>query len=145
MKRKSWGRLLALWLGLGLVVNFTWEMAQMSLYGNADVGWRHCFVASLEDVALLGALYLVAACAAQEWAWFARFGPWRWLALAANGALVAVLIEQRAMLAGTWSYAPGMPRLPLLGVGLVPVLQMTILPVGLAALSYLLWRGKPHE
>jgi hypothetical protein len=87
MTRKPWVWLLALWLGLGLLANFIWEMVQMSLYGKADMGWRSCFVAALGDVALLGTLYLTAACAAHEWAWFARLGPWRWLALVANGAL----------------------------------------------------------
>jgi hypothetical protein len=124
------------WAGGGLIANFAWEMLQMSLYGKLAGGWLRCFQASLGDLSLLGLLYALMACAAEEWAWFRRLSPWRLLLVAALGFLVAVAVEQHALLTGAWSYRGGMPRLPFLGVGWTPVLQMILIPLGLAWLSH---------
>jgi hypothetical protein len=124
------------WIGGGLVANFAWEMLQMPLYGKLEGGWWRCFQAALGDVALLILLYALMACAAEDWFWFERLSRWRLLLLAVLGFLVAVLIEQKALLAGAWSYRDGMPRVPFLGVGWPPVLQMILIPLGLAWLSH---------
>lgn len=128
------GRILAVWAGGGWLANFAWEMLQMQLYGEFDGVWLRCFQASLGDVAILAVLYGLMACAAEEWIWFARLSPWRLSLLAALGFLVAVLIEQKALSAGAWSYRPGMPRVPYLDVGWLPVFQMILIPLGLARL-----------
>jgi hypothetical protein len=129
------GRIGAVWGGGGLVANFAWEMLQMPLYGKFEGGWLRCFQASLGDVAILAVLYGLMACAAEEWNWSKRLSPWRLSLLAALGFLVAVLIEQWALSAGAWSYRPAMPRVPVLGVAWTPVLQMILIPLGLAGLS----------
>ena len=129
------GRIWALWAGGGWIVNFAWEMLQMPLYGKFAGGWWRCFQAALGDVVILAVLYALMACAAEDWTWFERLSPWRLFLLAALGFLIAVLIEQRALLAGTWSYQAEMPRVPFLGVAWPPVLQMILIPLGLAGLS----------
>jgi len=134
--RRAAGRTCLIWAGGGLVANFAWEMLQMSLYGNFEGGWWTCFLASLGDVALLALLYGLMACAAEDWIWFVRLSRWRLLLLAVLGFLVATVIELRALLEGAWIYRAGMPRVPLLNVGLVPVLQMILIPLGLAWLSH---------
>lgn len=98
-------------------------------------GWWRCFQASLGDVAILAVLYGLMACAAEDWIWFERLSPWRLFLLAALGFLVAVLIEQRALSTGAWSYRPTMPRVPFLDAAWPPVLQMILIPLGLAGLS----------
>ena len=46
-----------------------------------------------------------------------------------SGALVAVLVESSAVhVAHRRTYSPGMPLLPVLNVGVVPLLQMLLLP-----------------
>ena len=45
------------------------------------------------------------------------------------GAVTAVAVERIALATGRWTYNPLMPIVPLLQVGLWPVLQMTLLPV----------------
>ena len=45
------------------------------------------------------------------------------------GFLIAVHIEQRALETGRWSYGQLMPIIPYVQVGLMPVLQMMILPM----------------
>lgn len=129
-------RIGAIWVGGGLVSNFAWEMVQMPLYGKFAGGWWRCFLASLGDVVLLALLYGLMACAAEDWAWFERLSRWRLLLLALLGLLVAVVVELRALLEGAWSYRAAMPRMPLLNVGWIPVLQMIIIPLGLAWLCH---------
>ncbi|MFL6289268.1 MAG: hypothetical protein ACJ759_00040 [Thermoanaerobaculia bacterium] len=126
----------AIWVGGGLVSNFAWEMLQMSLYGKFEGGWWGCFQAALGDVVILALLYGLMACAAEGWAWFERLSRWRLLLLALLGFLVAVVVELRALLEGAWSYSAAMPRMPFLNVGWIPVLQMIVIPLGLARLSH---------
>jgi hypothetical protein len=135
MSWRAAARIWALWLGGGLIINFAWEMLQMPLYGRfEDGGWR-CLEAALADTLLLGLLYFLMACAAEDWIWFARMSRWRVLLLAVLGLLVATVVELRALVAHAWSYRAGMPRLPFLGVGLLPALQMVLIPLGLAWMS----------
>jgi hypothetical protein len=49
------------------------------------------------------------------------------LVLAVIGLVVAVAIEQHALLVGTWGYMPAMPIVPILNIGLIPILQMALL------------------
>lgn len=53
--------------------------------------------------------------------------PRDFLLLAAFGACIAVFVEYKAFLLERWAYTPAMPVVPLLGVGLSPLLQMTLL------------------
>lgn len=128
-------RIWMVWGGGGLVANFAWEMLQMPLYGRFEGGWRRCFQASLGDLLSLALLYGLMACAAEDWFWFRRLSRWRLLLLAVLGFLVATVIELRALLDGAWSYRDAMPRVLFLKVGWVPVLQMILIPFGLAWLS----------
>jgi hypothetical protein len=132
---KALGRTLAVWAGGGLVANFAWEMLQMPLYGKFEGGWWRCFQAALGDAALLAVIYALMACAAEDWLWFKRMSRWRLLLLAALGFLVAVVVEQKALLSGAWRYRDEMLRLPVLDLGWSPVLQMILIPLGLAWLS----------
>jgi len=135
MSGRAAARIWVLWLGGGLAANFAWEMLQMPLFARFEGGWWQCFQASLGDIGLLGALYVLMACAAEDWIWFERMSPWRVLLLTVLGLLVATVVELRALVAGAWSYRAGMPRLPFLRVGLLPALQMIVIPLGLAGMS----------
>ena len=46
----------------------------------------------------------------------------------AAGLLLGAGIEWRALAAGRWTYTAAMPIVPLLNVGLLPVLQLLVLP-----------------
>jgi len=141
MTARMYGRIGTVWVGCGLIANYVWEMLQMPLYGEFRGGWWRCFEAALGDVAILAVLYLVMALAAEDWCWFMRLSRWRLLLLAVLGILIAVLVEQQALLGGAWSYRGSMPRVPLLGVGWPPILQMVLIPGGLAALCRSWCRG----
>ena len=132
-------RTLLLWMVAGFAFNFTWEVLQLPLYigqGSFELHAWQCFVASLWDVGLLASLYAFLCLVTRERYWFLRLGSFRLLLLAAAGFVIAVLIELRALDHGKWGYTPAMPRVPGLGVGLSPVLQMVLIPLALAWLSH---------
>jgi hypothetical protein len=129
-------RVLLIWGLGGFLANVAWEMLQMPLYKDFEGGWGSCLAAALGDVAILAGLYVFMACAAESWLWFRSLGYRRQIALAAAGFLVAVVIELRALAEGSWIYAAAMPLVPFFGVGWVPILQMIVIPLGLAWLSH---------
>ena len=61
--------------------------------------------------------------------WFVRPGLSGYAVTIAAGAALAIAIEWTAVhVLQKWTYAESMPRLPGLEIGLVPVLQMMLLP-----------------
>jgi hypothetical protein len=124
-------RLLVVVFLVAIAVNFAWEMAQAELFEPmgeaAQATWR-CLVASLGDG------MIVLTISASGWLvfgrgdWFVRPGLKGYLFMGTLGIVFAVLIERHALSTGRWSYAGRMPIIPLIGVGFVPVVQMTLLP-----------------
>lgn len=123
-------------------LNWLWEMVQMPAYVEmAGRSWLEtalpCAVASLGDVAVTLALYGLGALAAGRWRWAVE--P-RWnvdVAGAALGGLVATALECRFLAAGRWSYNERMPVVPIWGVGLWPLLQLTsLVPVSWAIAAW---------
>lgn len=113
-------------------VHFAWESLQSFAYDcgrltlNQVVGFH--VIASLGDSSLM--LILFAA------GWLLHRDP-RWIEslhradvafIVLFGSLMAVAIEWRALNSGRWSYSRWMPLLPGIGVGLLPVLQLVVLP-----------------
>ena len=119
----------------GFLISFPWEMLQAPLYvGMAQAPhWSatlHCLVATLGDCALFLLAFGMTAAIFRNRHWIkaATFLQVFWFT--AIGLTVTVLIEAAAV-RGTgwnWQYSGLMPRLPLLGTGLSPVLQWLILP-----------------
>ena len=115
------------------VLNEIWEMAQMSAYVEiAGHSWtstlRLCTRATVGDVGIVLGIYLAGALAAGDLAWGLR-GRWNIYATAAvMGLAYAALVEHAALTAGRWSYSERMPVVSVLGAGLWPLLQMTLLP-----------------
>lgn len=108
------------------LLHFIWENAQASLY----VGYQSfsqnfpmCLVGTIGDVAIT--LFVLA------FIWFFKKDMPQttadFLALAIIGFMLAVMIEQNALLVGKWNYASAMPIIPRINVGLTPIMQMTIL------------------
>ena len=130
------------------VLNFAWEMTQSVLFapmgGSMRGTWR-CFVASLGDgviVVIIGAI---------GWLWFRR-ADWMvrpgfagYALTATAGIAIAILIERHALATGRWAYTERMPVLPVVHVGLVPVLQMVIVPAVTFWVVARLLKGKHWE
>lgn len=118
--------------GLSFGLNLTWEMLQMPLFQAMDWSarsWALCGAASLGDAAFSAAIY--GALAWVNWdAWWATRRTVRDVTLIVTTGLVAATLGER--LTGAlewWSYSSLMPMVPLLGVGVVPFVQLSILTV----------------
>ena len=127
------GRFFATTMLASFVLNEIWEIAQMSAYVEiAGHSWAStlslCTRATVGDVEIILGIYLAGALAAGDLAWGLR-GRWNIYATAAvMGLAYAALVEHAALTAGRWSYSERMPVVSVLGAGLWPLLQMTLLP-----------------
>ena len=126
--RPAWPFFAAL-AGAAFALNWLWETVQMPAYeppaqATAATALAHV-VPSLGDMAVTFAVYGVCALAAGR----CRLpGTWNEYAAAALlGGACAVAYEWKALASGWWSYSNRMPVVPLLGVGLWPLLQLTLL------------------
>lgn len=112
--------------------NWLWETAQMGAYAQmAGRPWQAIallhIVPTCGDVAVTFAVYGVGALAAGQLCW-GMAGTWNVYATAALlGGGCAVAVEWEALASRRWSYTDQMPVVPLLGVGLWPLLQLTLL------------------
>ncbi len=113
------------------LLNYLWELAQAQLYVglegyNAAVLW-HCFVASLGDGIMVLIIVAAGRITLHQWDWFQRPGVAGYLVMLTAGLVLAVLVEWMAVhQLGRWQYSVRMPTV--LGIGVVPILQMLFLP-----------------
>jgi hypothetical protein len=125
-------RTIALLFLTAVAVNFPWELAQAPLYewaGKSSNAMRHCFVASLGDGLLVLVIFGAGWVALRRRDWFLNPGARGYLVMLITGLLIAVGIELIAVHASKrWMYTELMPRIPGLEIGMVPVIQMLILP-----------------
>jgi hypothetical protein len=117
---------------VSVFVHFLWEMLQTFAYevGPLGVNWviAYHFLATLEDAGLMVALYAAGWAIHRDSQWIARLAWKDWVWLGGIGAALAVAIEAWALARGRWAYTPWMPVIPGLRVGLLPVLQLALLP-----------------
>lgn len=128
--------------GIAVAVNFLWEVPQMALYEWWDASWAIglliCFQAALGDGLLVLALYGFGYVLFRRREWILQPGVAGYTLLVLAGLVVAVAIEMHALAWNRWSYNTLMPLIPGIGVGLVPVVQMMLLP--LLAVHLTRWR-----
>ena len=116
------------------LLNLPWELWQIPLFKNMPSfahwhGVMLCTRAALGDAAIaLLAFWLVAATARTR-DWMRRPSGATLGAFVAIGLVVTITLEYWAtQVGGRWEYAEQMPRLPLLGTGLAPLLQWLLIP-----------------
>ncbi len=115
------------------LLNYPWEFLQVPLFrGMAQAPhWdaiKVCTRATLGDAAIAAvAFWGVAAVAGARW--ILRPSVGQVAGFIAIGVAITLVLERLATgPLGRWEYAEAMPVLPLLGVGLTPVLQWVLLP-----------------
>lgn len=119
-------------LASAFVLNFLWEISQAFLYaphfsGTADFIIVH-LRASLGDLILV-VLILLADSFLLERIFSEESPGWRRSgAVMLGGALVGIAVEKYALASGRWQYNELMPVIPILRVGLTPILQMALIP-----------------
>lgn len=107
-------------------LNWIWEMVQMFAYAQKTAGsfaetFIFCTLASVIDAAVT-----LVICALLK-VLMKRRGANFYLSAAVLGALCAVGFEWFALHFRLWSYGERMIVLPILGVGLLPFVQLTLL------------------
>lgn len=126
-----WGDLASIFV-VAAIVNYAWELARSPLYARPQEGptrlW-HCGLASLGDgvmvLLILAAGWLVLG----RHDCFERSGAGGYLVMLVSGLVLSISVEWASLhVLRLWDYTERMPRLPGLGVGITPVLQMLILP-----------------
>jgi hypothetical protein len=119
-------------LVISVPLNFIWEVAQMPLYvkdGKLLEFAAHCIIPSVGDGVIVLMIYGVGLAAWRRVDWFVRPAWPACIVMLLTGLVIALLVEWVAVYGiGRWSYTANMPLLPMLNVGLSPVLQMLLLP-----------------
>ena len=129
--RRSLSRSVALF-AIAFILNWVWEAAQAAAYVETQgpLAFRvwHCVPMAVIDALWVVGLYLVTLTTLELGARRdSRVA--RYIGMAGLGALTATILETYAVSTRRWTYAPIMPILPVLQVGLWPLLQMLLLPV----------------
>ena len=118
---------------IAFALNLAWEMVQMRAFaGMSRISLPSiaiCSAAAIGDSTYILLLYWVGYMITADTAWISRITPIRLWAILAVGFVVAVTMERIALLASLWQYARSMPLIPVIQVGLWPVLQLMTLPL----------------
>jgi hypothetical protein len=141
-------RLCYLIIASSFLLNFAWEMFQMPLYENMKFNIQTsvlCGLASVADTLMVLLLYSAFAVFYKDSFWVWHFTPLRILLLAVIGATGAILGEIIHLSIGSWKYSQRMPIIPLVNVGISPVLQFMILPVCIYYSSFLFLKMKKSK
>jgi hypothetical protein len=125
---------LSLWVfTVSVFVHFLWEMLQSFAYDMEGVPLFRVVLnhlwASLGDGVLMLMMYGALSLRRRDPRWIAAMRPADWAWIVALGLASSVAIELRALATGRWSYSSAMPLVPGLDIGLLPVLQLLLLPV----------------
>jgi len=115
---------------IAFVLHVIWENMQAPLFQGYVSFIAHfpmCLVGTVGDVAITLFVYFIVALLKNDFNWIATLNKKDIIILVVIGFLIAVGIEWRALLFGRWAYADAMPIIPYLKVGLLPILQMTLL------------------
>lgn len=128
---KTLSRLAVLFV-ISVLLNFPWEVAQMPLYVE-DGSWfefaLHCIIPSLGDGLIVMFIFCVGWVARGRSDWADQPDAAAYMLMLITGFCVAVVVEWVGFYGlKRWSYTVSMPLLPVLSIGVVPVLQMLILP-----------------
>jgi hypothetical protein len=116
------------------LLNFIWEMWQIPFFlampsGTHSVGVVACTQATFGDAAISLVAFWSIAALARSRRWILQPSPSQIGSFVVVGVVITIAFEAlAARFLERWSYSPLMPTLPILGTGLVPLLQWILLP-----------------
>lgn len=113
---------------VSFALNILWENLQAPLFTGFVSFSNHfpmCFVGTIGDVVINLTVLTFMILLRQDLV--LKFNKSDFIALAILGFIIAVAIEQNALLTSKWGYNSAMIVLPHLHVGLAPILQMVFL------------------
>ena len=131
---------------LAVLLNLIWEVAQISAYDFPEsslvTNVLGCFVPTLGDGLMILMIYWTGWLVFREFQWILRPGLKGYLLIMAAGLILALIVEWNALYrTGAWAYSEQMITIPILGVGLLPGLQMMVLPPATALLLQRIWKN----
>ncbi len=118
----------------GFLLNFVWEIWQAPLFKSMDSlthfqATLHCTQAALGDVVILLIAFWTVALITKSRRWIIHANTRQVIGFILIGVVITVAIEEVAVhLLQRWQYATTMPTLPILGTGIVPILQWLFIP-----------------
>ena len=121
-----------------VLLNYPWELMQVPLYrGMPDAAhWdaiKICTRAALGDGVIMLLAYWGAALLVRDRSWIGRPRVAPTLSFVGIGVAITVVLERLAVVSNNanwgWRYADTMPIVPVLKIGLAPLLQWLILPL----------------
>lgn len=114
------------------LVNYPWGVGQMAFYeasGTLADFARHCIIPSLGDGILVLLIYMSGLVAFKLLDWTDAPSRRGYTWTLGIGLVIAVAIEWLGVYGlGRWRYSELMPLVPVLNVGVLPILQMPLLP-----------------
>ena len=119
---------------LTFVFHFSWEILQAPLFARMPTmsHWQAtlvCLKATFGDVGIALAGFAAAALWDQNSRWFIAPSAGALIAYLTTGLLITIAFEWHAVhWANRWAYSDVMPIVPVIRVGLAPVMQWIILP-----------------
>lgn len=137
--KKSFRRLIFTVIIIAFLLNYIWELIQMPFYRNSFYDIRHisfCGLASIADAIMVLLLYFGVAFVFNNPLWIQHLKWRRIIILMLTGGTGAILSEMRHLSIGSWAYAGSMPIIPVVHVGLAPVLQFMLLPLLIYGVSF---------
>jgi hypothetical protein len=140
--RRFWRAFLARYLPGMAAANLAWEVAQLPLYpiwaeeppGSVLYAVAHC---TAGDVLIAGSALLLAMCLAAPRG-FPERGLVRAVIVATLVGLAYTAFSEwlNTAVRASWAYAPSMPIVPFIGVGLTPFLQWLLLPPAVLFIAF---------
>ena len=104
--------------------------------------WLFCLWASFGDANITLGLFFIGILLFRSWSWPLRLTWAKGLYLFLIGAATAIAIELHAISTDRWAYSRLMPVLPYAEVGLVPTVQMIILPYTNIRIAFRILRNR---
>lgn len=130
--KKSFKHFIFAVLLFAFLFNTAWEISQIPLYNEGVYSLSHilfCVLASVADAIMVLLIYFGFSFIYKNPLWVKKMALSKIILLIVTGGIGAVLAETRHLSIQTWSYATTMPIIPVVNVGLSPVLQFMILPL----------------
>jgi hypothetical protein len=116
------------------LLNFVWEFWQTPFYREMPTAphWeavKFCTWATLGDATIMLVAFGAVAAATRSRTWILEPTALQVIGFVVIGILITVVVEWIGTeIVHRWSYAERMPTLPLLGTGIVPLIQWMLLP-----------------
>lgn len=116
--------------------NFIWENLHYPFY--SIIKKRPTFLCVSMDVVIILIFYLILAFILQNFFWIQEADYKLITITIILGGILGIIIEKLSLFLNLWAYNEKMPQVPIANVGLLPVLQLMILPIVIYFASYFL-------